>query len=157
MATQPKAMGWLVLPCRVILGGLFVFAGVMKLLKPMDFAQAIEAFKLMPEKAEHLTVLATFVMPWLEIITGGFLVIGLWARSAALVISALLVVFIGMIASVLVRGLDVNCGCFGKFEYPCTGPMGWCQIIRDLVMLGMGAVVVAWGPGPLAIDRESTK
>lgn len=152
-----RPMGWLVLPCRVVLGGLFILAGVMKLLKPMDFAQAIEAFKLVPKEAEHLTVLATYAMPWLEVLTGLCLVVGFWTRASAALVCALLVAFIGMIASVLVRGLDVKCGCFGKFEYPCTGPIGWCQIVRDVVMLGMGLVVVAWGPGPLAVDRESTR
>jgi hypothetical protein len=69
----------------------------------------------------------------------------------------MLVVFIAGIGSVLYRHMDVSCGCFGKFEWPCKGPLGWCQIGRDLAMLAMGLLVVVKGPGPVAIDRESTR
>lgn len=155
MASKVRPLGWLVLPCRLLLGGLFVFAGVMKLLNPQLFQQSIGAFKVgLPE---HLEVLLTFVVPWCEIAAGAALLLGLWTRSAALMLSTLLVGFIGLVVSVLWRGMDVKCSCFGKFEIPCTGPVGVCHLVRNSVMLGLGLVVVFFGPGPLAIDRESTK
>jgi uncharacterized membrane protein YphA (DoxX/SURF4 family) len=155
--TNGHPIGWLVLTCRVALGGLFVFAAWMKLSGPQAFADSVLAFKIIPESADHLSTLTTFVVPWTEMVAGVALILGLWARSAALVLSAMLVVFIAGIGSVLYRHMDVSCGCFGKFEWPCTGPLGWCQIGRDLAMLAMGLLVVLKGPGPLAIDRESTR
>jgi uncharacterized membrane protein YphA (DoxX/SURF4 family) len=149
--------GWVVLPSRLILGGLFVFAAWMKLSNPQAFADSVLAFKIIPEKAEHLSTLTTFVVPWIEMIAGVMLIVGLWARAAALVLSLMLVVFIVGIASVLYRHMDVSCGCFGKFEWPCRGNLGYCQIGRDVAMLAMGLIVVARGPGPLAIDRESNR
>ena len=163
MAKVPTPMGWLVLPCRVVLGGLFVLAGVMKMQDTQGFAEAINAFRIIPEKADYLVVFAAFAMPWIELIAGLFLLAGLWTRASALVISAMLVAFIAMIGSVLYRiqvlniPLSVTCTCFGKLEWPCPPKLGWCQIWRDVVMLAMGVVVLAWAPGPLAIDRESTK
>jgi len=162
MAKPMRPMGWLVLPCRVVLGGLFVLAGVMKMQDLQAFAEAIDAFKIIPERAEFLIPFAAFAMPWIEVFAGAFLVLGLWSRASALVISAMLVAFIAMIASVLIRiemgqPLSVTCTCFGKLEWPCPPKLGMCQIWRDVVMLVMGAVVLKWAPGPLAIDRESTK
>ncbi len=154
---QPAAVGGIVLLTRVILGGLFIFAAVMKLSSPASFAMAIAAFKIIPDHAEHLTRLAAYAVPWVEALCGVCLVLGLWARSAALVLAVLLCGFIAMIASTMLRGMDVSCSCFGKFEIPCTGPVGWCHIARNGVLLLLAALVVSKGPGSLAIDRESTR
>jgi uncharacterized membrane protein YphA (DoxX/SURF4 family) len=162
MAKVPTPMGWLVLPCRVVLGGLFVLAGVLKMQDTQKFAEAINAFRVIPVEADYLVIFAAFAMPWIELFAGAFLLLGLWTRASALVISAMLVAFIAMIAWVLIRvnmgqDLSVSCTCFGKLEWPCPAKLGMCQIWRDVVMLAMGVVVLAWAPGPLAIDRESTK
>jgi putative oxidoreductase len=166
MAKEPTSVhpiGWLVLTCRVALGGLFVFAAWLKLSGPQAFADSVLAFKIIPESADHLTTLTTFVVPWTEMVAGVALILGLWARSAALVLSLMLVVFMAGIGSVVYRnavlhqGIDTHCGCFGRFEWPCTDKVGGCQIGRDLAMLAMGVLVVLKGPGPLAIDRESTR
>ena len=80
------AVGGLVLLFRVLLGGLFIFAAVMKLSSPAAFALAIAAFKIIPEHADHLTKLAAYAVPWIELTCGVCLILGLWARSAALVL-----------------------------------------------------------------------
>jgi uncharacterized membrane protein YphA (DoxX/SURF4 family) len=146
-----------VLLSRLALGGLFIFAAYMKLKSPQAFAISVKAFDVIDASADHLNILITFVVPWTEMIAGVVLVLGLWARAAAMVLSAMLVVFIAGIASVIYRNMDVTCGCFGKFEWPCMGKLGMCQIGRDAAMLLMGLLVVWKGPGPLAIDRESTR
>lgn len=159
MSKAPSAnpLGWLVILCRLALGGLFIFAAYMKLKSPQSFAISVKAFDIFDASTDHLTILTTFVVPWTEMVAGVLLVIGLWTRASALVLSAMLVVFIAGITSVLYRKMDVACGCFGKFEWPCRGNLGMCQIGRDLVMLAMGVVVVLKGPGPLAIDRQSNR
>jgi uncharacterized membrane protein YphA (DoxX/SURF4 family) len=159
MNDKPPAapIGWLVLLTRIVLGGLFVFAACMKLASPQAFAISVKAFDLIDRSADHLTILTTFAVPWTEMIAGTVLILGLWARAAAFVLSALLLIFIVGIASVLYRHMDVACGCLGKFEWPCRGNLGFCQIGRDVVMLAMGLLVILKGPGPLAIDRESKR
>lgn len=152
---KPTAIGWLVFPLRLILGGLFMLAGYLKLSAVPVFAGAILGFKL--NLPDHIVIGSAFVVPWVEIIAGAMLVLGFWTRAAAALIGALLLAFIAMLGSVIFRGIDAHCSCFGKFEFPCDGPIGWCHIIRNTVLLGMTLTVGAWGPGPLAIDRESTK
>ena len=153
----PRTYGWITFPLRLALGGLFVFAGVNKLMDPRGFAWSVNAFQLLPEHADHMVKLIAFAVPWTEVIAGAFLILGLWARSAALVIGLMLAAFIVGISSVLMRGLNVECGCFGKFEFPCVGPVGACHLVRNSVMI-LAALMILWkGPGALAIDREPAK
>ncbi|CAG0975521.1 thiosulfate dehydrogenase [quinone] large subunit [Phycisphaerales bacterium] len=154
MAEKIRAWGWLGLLTRLLLGGLFLFAAYVKLRNPVIFRQGVDAFKILPE---HLSILAAYVVPWTELVAGVLLVLGLWARSAALVIGTMLVAFIAAMVSVLYRGIDAHCSCFGKFEIPCEGPVGWCHLVRNGVLVGLAVIVVAIGPGTLAMDRESTK
>jgi putative oxidoreductase len=157
-ASRPSG-GWLALVLRVVLAGLFILAGVLKLSDSQSFANAVLAFKIIPvPSGDRLVVLTTYIVPWTELIAGTCLLLGLWARASALVISLMLVVFIGGILSVMLRpDVDATCGCFGKLEFPCGNKVGACQLVRDVVMLAMGLFLVAKGPGALAIDREAAR
>lgn len=138
---------------RLVLGGLFVFAASLKLAHPQDFANSVLAFKVFPPAADHLNHLVTFVVPWTEMLCGVLLILGLWTRSAALVLALLLGVFLGGILSVLVRKLDVSCGCFGKFEFPCGKVVGSCHIARNGVLIVLALLVLVKGPGAAALDN----
>lgn len=133
---------------RVALGALFMFAAWMKLKNPQAFADSVLAFKIFGQ-ADHLVVLTTFVVPWLEMICGVLLVLGLWSRAGALALCAQLLIFTGGIISVLVRKLDVTCGCFGEYEWPCTGPVAMCHVGRNAVLL-LGMSLLAWRGGGVA-------
>jgi len=116
---------------RLVLGGLFIYAGAVKVLDPLDFAQDIRNYRLV---GQSLSFIAAIVLPWLEILAGAFLIAGLWRRGAALVITGLLVFFIVLTAVTMARGLDVDCGCFGSL----SRKSGWSVIIEDLAMLYLG-------------------
>ncbi len=116
---------------RIVLGGLFIYAGVVKVLDPLDFAQDIRNYRLV---GQALSFAAAIVLPWLEILAGAFLVAGVWRRGAALVIIGLLVFFIVLTAVTMLRGLDVDCGCFGSL----SRKSGWSVILEDLGMLALG-------------------
>ena len=120
---------------RVVLGGLFVYAGVVKVLEPLDFAQNIRNYRLV---GQSLSFIAAIVLPWLEILAGAFLVAGIWKRGAALVISGLLVFFIALTVVTMIRGLDVDCGCFGAIDRKA----GLGVILEDLAMLATGLVLL---------------
>jgi len=116
---------------RLVLGGLFVYAGIVKVLEPLDFAQNIRNYRLV---GQSLAFIAALVLPWLEILAGAFLIAGLWKRGAALIISGLLVFFIVLTLVTMIRGLDVDCGCFGAL----SRKSGWSVILEDLAMLYLG-------------------
>ena len=137
---------------RLLLGAPFVAASVLKMRTPQDFALSVKAFKLFPEAGDHLIVLTTFWVPWLELIAGVLVVFGLWTRAASVVLGLLLVVFLAGIASVLARDLDVSCGCFGKMDVICRGDLGVCHILRNAVMLGLAGVLGCRGGGGWSLD-----
>jgi len=116
---------------RLALGGLFVYAGVVKVLDPLDFAQNIRNYRLV---GQSLSFMAAVVLPWLEILAGVALAAGIWKRASALIISGLLVFFIVLTLVTIARGLDVECGCFGAL----SRKSGFGVILEDLGMLFMG-------------------
>lgn len=115
---------------RLILGGVFVYAAWDKILHPDQFAQIVLNYKLMPDMAVNL--LAIF-LPWLEIIAGLFLILGIVPRESAGILAALLLVFIVAIAVNLARGLDFNCGCFSTSADQKSA--SYWLIARDIVLL----------------------
>ena len=116
---------------RLVLGGLFVYAGVVKVLDPLGFAQDIRNYRLV---GQSLSFIAAIVLPWLEILAGVALAAGVWKRASALIISGLLVFFILLTLVTIARGLDVECGCFGAL----SRKSGFGVILEDLGMLFMG-------------------
>lgn len=142
--------GAVLLLLRFILGGMFIFAATVKLTGPQSFSESIMAFKVLPD---HLAQLATFTVPWTEMVCGIALVLGIWSRASAAVITGLLLAFIAGIVSVLWRGLSVHCGCFGKLQPFCTGPLGACNIIQNAIFCVIGLAVIRWGGGLLSFDR----
>ena len=116
---------------RFVLGGLFVYAGLVKALEPLDFAQNIRNYALV---GQSLSFIAAIILPWLEILAGACLVAGIWKRGAALVISGLLIFFIVLTVVTMIRGLDIDCGCFGAIDRKA----GLSVILEDLAMLYLG-------------------
>lgn len=125
----------LLLVFRVVLGGLFVYAGAVKIGDPLDFAQDIRNYRLV---GQALSFIVAIVLPWLEIIAGAFLIAGVWKRGAALVITGLLAFFIVLTLVTMARGLDVDCGCFGSL----SRKSGWGVVLEDLGMLALSLTLL---------------
>ncbi len=133
---------------RVILGGIFLWASWDKILAPDAFAQIIENYQLLPDA---LIPVAAVLLPWVEAVCGLCLITGFGAGGAALIVSVLMVVFIGALTINLFRGIDVNCGCFSvDVTEPGNTPL---EIARDGVILA-GAIWVMVGQ-TLKIGRRS--
>src|SRR5512136_1489251 len=104
---------WVLLGSRVVVGGLFIWAGVLKIIDPLGFGQSIENYRSFPH---WLAFIIAIVLPWVEVLSGLFLIIGLFRRSSALIISVMLIGFIGLVAVAMLRGIDTTCGCFGSLS-----------------------------------------
>ena len=125
--------------CRIVLGGLFIWAAVTKLPDMAAFAQDVANYRVIP--AALVPIVAAAVVG-IELLAGIALVIGVMDRPAAAVLAVLLAAFIALLAQALLRGIDLRCGCFGGDERA-----SWWTVVRDLVMLA-AAVAVARGPSP---------
>ncbi len=115
---------------RLILGGLLIYASIDKMANAPDFLKIIHNYKVLPVQLEN--PLAIF-LPWLEFLTGLFIVIGKWTKSAWLIYSTMLVVFIIALSQALLRGLDISCGCFSVA--PSSTSTVWLRIVEDIVMV----------------------
>ncbi len=94
---------------RWILGGVFIYASYDKILHPAAFSKIIYNYQILPDGLINLTAL---VLPMLELIMGIFLWVGFWMPGTVMLSNILLVSYIGILTFNLVRGLDINCGCF---------------------------------------------
>jgi len=125
---------------RLIVGGVFIWAGVLKIADPLGFAQSIKNYQVVPS---GLAFIIAVVLPWVEVLSGAFLIIGVFKRSSALLISLLLVGFIGLVALALARGIDTSCGCFGSLSRRAD----FSLILTDAVLLTFAlCVFFAWPP-----------
>lgn len=115
---------------RLILAGLFIYAGTIKLIQPDTFLSDIESYRMMPYS---LAWLMAFYLPPLEILCGLGLLLPKFRKPSAYLLMLLMVVFILAIAAAWLRGLDISCGCFGSSEEPAN--YLWL-IVRDLLILG---------------------
>jgi len=95
---------------RLILGGVLLAAGGLKVSKPTDSANAVAAYKLLPINIAHLF---GYALPWFEVALGILLIAGILLRPAAIAGGLIMLVFIAAIASAWARGLLLDCGCFG--------------------------------------------
>jgi uncharacterized membrane protein YphA (DoxX/SURF4 family) len=136
------------LAIRLLLGAFFVYASLDKIAAPAAFAKVIYQWQVGGPVPSNLVAVT---LPWIELLAGLLLVLGVWRREAALVIAVLLVVFVGAAAWVLARGIDVqNCGCVsvtasaapGAWPPAWTQGVGWFLITRNLVLLAAALVIV---------------
>lgn len=152
MPRQSTGLRLLLLILRLALGGLFLFAAYNKWQDPQKFIFAVKGFKILPD---HLAVLATYAVPWTEAIASVFLILGIWSRASAATIALMLLGFIAGILSVIQRGIDVKCTCFGGFELLCTGSVGWCNIGQNIVLLAVALLITIKGGGMLSVERRA--
>ena len=113
-----------------VIGGLFIYAGVLKVGDPATFAKDISNFHIVPWP---MGMALAFFLPWLEMICGAALFFGRFRLGAVGILTALTGVFIAATVAARLRGIDVNCGCFGSASKDLT--FGWHMAI-DFAILG---------------------
>src|SRR5438046_10009843 len=94
----------------VIVGGIFVYAGVLKIIDPVQFGLDIDNYKMLPWL---VSVRLAFYLPWLEILCGLAIIFRVLCRGGLSILTLLVLVFIGATIAAKARGLDITCGCFG--------------------------------------------
>ena len=138
---------------RMLVGGVWVVAGVLKLPDPNDNVRAVRAYDLLPES---VVPVVGHALPILEILVGLCLLLGLLTRVAAVVSALLLVAFVVGIGSAWSRGLSIECGCFGGGAGPAANAAAkypW-EIARDVGLLTLSAWLVRRPRTPWATDNR---
>jgi uncharacterized membrane protein YphA (DoxX/SURF4 family) len=127
---------------------VLVAAGALKVGHASDFASTIAGFRILPQPLVGPMAVG---LPFFELALGVYLLIGLYTRVAALIAFIEFVVFGGAIASVVIRGIPIACGCFGQAD---TAPASWLDVARDAVLAALAALIAWRAPGMLALDRR---
>ncbi len=117
---------------RVFFGAVFVYAGTMKALDPLDFAADISRYHILPEFA---VIPLAYFLPFFEIFSGLAVASGVLLSSGLVATLLLLGIFIAALISAWFRGLDIQCGCFGQGG----GASVQFALLRNLVLLAVGA------------------
>jgi len=144
-------VSWVSTAARLLLGGVLVVAGSLKVGDPQAAVQAVRAYQLLPEALEPVV---GWGLPALEIALGLLLVVGLYTRVAAVGAALLLVAFIAGVASAAARGLSIDCGCFGGGGPVAPGETRYAsEIVRDVGLLVLAGWLV-WRPrSRFSLDR----
>src|SRR6266700_975030 len=121
----------------LIVAGVFIYAGSIKALDPVRFANDIDNYKILPWP---ISVALAFYLPWLEIFCGLALIVRYFYRGALSILMALILVFTLATTAAKVRGLDITCGCFGHASQHWSFP---AHLATNLAIIA--ALVVLWG------------
>lgn len=123
---------------RLVVGGVFVVAGAMKLWNPGSFANDVANYRLLPSALVNLVAIT---LPAVEVLAGGLLMAGVWKKPSALLITGLMAVFLAGIAQAVYRHLDIRCGCFSTIE---ARHVGLTALAEDCGLFCAAAWLAFW-------------
>ncbi len=125
---------------QLVLGLLFIAASLAKLVDVSSLAKETHNYHLIPLWSEHLLAMT---LPWIELLAGLAMVLGVRARAGAWVAGLMLVVFTAAVVSAMARGLNFHCGCFGTAD---ATRIGWGKLAENAGMIALAAVGSLRGP-----------
>jgi putative oxidoreductase len=116
----------------ILIGGLFIYAGAVKIIDPVEFARDIDNYKMLPWQP---SVWLALYLPWLEIFCGLALITRVFFRGGVFIVTALISLFIIISIAAKARGLDVSCGCFGHASKYLS--FSWHLALDFLLLAGL--------------------
>ncbi len=126
------------LAVRWFLGMIFLYASYHKIASPAQFAKIIYGYYLFPDVSINIIAI---VLPFLELFSGLALILGIYPRSAAVIVNGMLLGFIIALSINLVRGLEFDCGCFSSDEGGHALTAGQ-MLMRDIIFFVLGLQVL---------------
>jgi uncharacterized membrane protein YphA (DoxX/SURF4 family) len=148
--SRTHALRVLALLLRIALGAIFVYAAWSKLKDPWAlFAMAIDSYQVLPMWAVEWLART---LPWIELLIGALLIAGRWMRVSTATTSLLLLVFFSMMVRAHVKGIEINCGCFGPGE-----AISWKTLLRDGAMLAASLLLTTLTWAARAENRRGSE
>lgn len=145
---------WVSFLARLVLAGIWIVSGVLKASNMMETRVAVRAYRVLPEAA---VASVAFMLPALEILLGVLLLLGIKNKWMAIASAVVFTVFIVMIAQAWIRGLQIDCGCFGGGGYdPQADHLTYLsEIARDLAFMVFAVWLACFPYTPLAVEPGS--
>ena len=132
---------------RVILGTVFIFAGSAKITHIDSLIWETEQYRILPES---LVPLFSQLLPYLELVIGSLLILGIFTRISSLGSTLLLLAFTIAKISALARGLEIEtCPCFG----PSVVLHSTQSLVLGIFLLALSIHLLGWGRKYLSLER----
>lgn len=141
-------MKYFTFAARLIIGSLFVYESVHKIVDPAEFAASIRNYMIVPPAWSNILALT---LPWIEIGAGSFLIMGIQTRPSALVTTGMLGIFLGALIHAYSIGLDIDCGCFSSAA-SSTGRVGLYHLVRDTSLFLISLFILIADKGDFSIS-----
>lgn len=151
---ESKLNGYISLGLRIYIGSVFIYASIHKIIHPDLFAIDIATYDILPL---YLVNIMAIILPYMEFVSGILLIAGPFIKEAALMISAMMLMFLIAIIIALYKGINISCGCFAS-QGALEDPISFKTVIRDSVWLLMSLYVLFFDRRPLLrffIKKES--
>ena len=146
------------LVARILLGVIFLVSGAEKLAGMEAYALAISKYDMLP--ASFSNIFAALVV-WAEIAIAVLLIAGAAVRGAALLTGGLLTMFIIAVLSAMLRGLEIDCGCFQPGSGTEPEQVGWPKIFENLALLAAAVFLIyfprSWFTADEAVVRNRVR
>jgi len=149
------AQPWIGLLARLVLGGVLLVAGYMKVIAPDKSQMAVRSYEMLPNSIANLLGL---VLPFLEIAIGVLLVLGALTKVMAALGGLTMVIFIIAISQAWARGLNIDCGCFGGGGAVAPGQTKYLQeILRDAGLALLAGYLIRYPVTKFSVDKKPIK
>ena len=136
-ANKSNRRDWFHLILRLVIGGIFIYAAVPKILSPQEFYLDILGYDIvegLPAK------LAALLLPWIELLAAIGVIFGVWYMASLRIFQGLLAFFTILLIVTLIRGITADCGCFGS----AGGQVTWGHVFGDIVLLMITTFLASW-------------
>ncbi|HWR83466.1 MAG TPA: MauE/DoxX family redox-associated membrane protein [Candidatus Deferrimicrobium sp.] len=120
----------LTLVVRLAVGVTFIYASAYKIIEPGTFAKSLWYYHLVPGQLINLMAL---ILPWVELVCGLALIVGLLYDGAVILVNMMMAAFILALGTTIVRGIDIDCGCFKAGQ--AATEAAWGALGFDLVLV----------------------
>ena len=142
---------WFTLVSRLILGGVLLAAGLLKVSHPAKSAMAVRAYEVLPIQVANFL---GYSLPWIEVGISLLLILGVAVKPAAIFGGFLMFLFIAAISQAWARGLTIDCGCFGGGGQVAKGETKYLEeILRDTGLVILAIYLVMYPRGKFSLDR----
>jgi uncharacterized membrane protein YphA (DoxX/SURF4 family) len=147
-----KLAPWLTLVARLLVGGVLVVAGYLKVGNVAKSKMAVRAYEILPISIANLL---GEILPWLEIGAGLLLILGVAVKWSSIFAAALMFIFVAAIAQAWARGLSIDCGCFGGGGQVAPGKTRYLEeILRDLGLAITALYLIRYPLGRFGIEKS---
>ncbi|MFA3781930.1 MauE/DoxX family redox-associated membrane protein [Melioribacteraceae bacterium 4301-Me] len=133
---------------RIFLSFLFIFSGIEKIKDPNAFAAAITNYHILPNFLINFFAIS---LPWIETFTGILLLFKFFEKENLCIIFSMLSVFTIAVVVALIRGINIDCGCFGTLN---SEKVGVQKIVENILILVITAVLFIYDDKKLTVNKD---